>query len=86
MEEEKLSLTGTPDTDYLVLYELSDQELGRTCSLNSYTRRLCASDVFWMNRLVRRYGNLLAPGLDNVKDIKNTYVQEGTTWRQYESI
>ena len=86
MEESKLSLTGAPDTDYLVLHELSDQELGRTCSLNTYTRRLCSSDAFWMNRLIRRYGHLLAPGLDNVENvkyIKNAYIPEGTTWRQY---
>lgn len=50
---------GIPEADIPVLLQLSDQELGRTCSSSPYLNRLCKDDYFWRLRLQHRYPYLL---------------------------
>ena len=73
-------LTGNKNTDYEVLYNLDDYNLGNMCQVNQYTRELCANDVFWMNRTLRRF----TPIFGTVEAIKNYKEQNNfNTWRKY---
>ena len=46
-------LTGAKDTDFLVLMELNDSELGKVCKANKYVNSLCNDPQFWANRIVK---------------------------------
>lgn len=71
--------TGNKDTDYEILYNLNDHDLGHTCQINHYTRELCKNDTFWMNRTLRRFFPIL-----NAEELKNYKHQNGfETWRSY---
>lgn len=50
-----MEFTGNKDTDYLVLLQLSDNDLGKVCSANKYFRLLCQNDNFWRNRTFSRF-------------------------------
>ena len=41
-----MALTGNKDTDFLVLLELNDYELGKVCQVNKYVQSLCNDDFF----------------------------------------
>ena len=43
-----MSLSGNKQTDYEILYKLSDYELGKMCQTNKYSRELCRNDIFWI--------------------------------------
>lgn len=73
----ELKLTGVKDTDYEILSNLDDQSLGRTCSLNSYTKELCANDTFWMNRTIQKFSSALGD-VEEMRANKKTM-----TWRNY---
>ena len=66
-------LTGNKNTDYEVLYNLDDYNLGDMCQVNQYTRELCANDVFWMNRTLRRFTPIFGT-VEAIKVIKNKII------------
>ena len=73
-------LTGNKNTDYEMLYNLDDYNLGNMCQVNQYTRELCGNDVFWMNRTLRRFASIFG----TVEAIKNYKEQNNfNTWRKY---
>ena len=45
-------LTGNKQTDFIVLMNLNDQELGKVCKVNKYVNSLCADPHFWFNRII----------------------------------
>ena len=49
-------LTGQIDADLLILDILDDKSLINFCLVNKDANRLCSIDSFWINRLVRKYG------------------------------
>jgi hypothetical protein len=46
-----MAFTGIKDTDFLILNQLSDYELGKVCQVNKYAEKLCKDDTFWLNRI-----------------------------------
>ena len=46
-----MTFTGIKDTDFLILNQLSDDELGKVCQVNKYARKLCKDETFWLNRI-----------------------------------
>jgi hypothetical protein len=50
-----MSLTGNKDTDTLILFQLSDKELGMVCSVNKYVKKLCSDPSFWRKKLIQRF-------------------------------
>ena len=71
--------TGLPDTDILLLYQMSDQDLINVCAVNKYVNNLCNHPSFWLNRVLSRYGDQLGSG----KEIKDKYIPDGTSWKDY---
>lgn len=53
-----MSFLGNKEADYQVLYRLNDYDLIKTCSINRYYRNLCSNDIFWMNKVLRRFSIL----------------------------
>ena len=49
-------LTGQKNADLLILDILDDKSLINFCLVNKDANRLCSIDSFWINRLVRKYG------------------------------
>ena len=47
-----MRFSGNKDTDFLILMQLNDRELGTVCQVNKYVRSLCEDDIFWMNRII----------------------------------
>lgn len=50
------AFTGNKDADMIILQNLDDYDLGRVCNVNKYTRDLCRNENFWMNRMLKRFG------------------------------
>lgn len=72
-------LTGNKNTDYEILYNLHDYDLGRMCQVNKYTRKLCKDDIFWMNRTFKRFSPIFTP-----EELKNYKTMFGfKKWRNY---
>ena len=44
-------LTGTKNSDFLILNELNNHDLGRVCQVNKMAKSLCDDDNFWNQRL-----------------------------------
>lgn len=40
------TLTGNKDTDFLILMQLNDYELGKVCQANKYVKSLCDDNDF----------------------------------------
>lgn len=55
------ALTGNKDTDFLVLSQLNDRDLGAVCKTNKYVKKLCDDDIFWKKRL---FSNLTIVNLE----------------------
>ena len=73
-------LTGDKNTDYEVLYNLNDYDLGNMCQVNKYTQELCGNDTFWMNRTLTRF----TPIFGTIEEIKKYKEQNNfNTWRKY---
>ena len=47
-----MSLTGNKETDFLILMQLTDNELTKVCQVNKYVNKLCNDDNFWRNRII----------------------------------
>ena len=47
-----MSLTGNKNTDFLILMQLTDNELTKVCQVNKYVNKLCNDDNFWRNRII----------------------------------
>jgi hypothetical protein len=73
------NLSGDKNTDYEILYNLSDYDLGNICKVNRYTRELCKNDMFWMNRTMKRFVPVFE-SFDKLKKYKELYSK---TWREY---
>ncbi len=54
-------MTGHRDTDFLVLMQLCDRDLGAVCSVNKYAKKVCEDDTFWKNRI---FANVLFAKLE----------------------
>jgi hypothetical protein len=74
------TLTGDKNTDYEVLYNLNDYDLGNMCKVNQYTRDLCKNDTFWMNRVMKRFIPIFG-NLEEIKEYKEKYNFQ--SWRNY---
>lgn len=48
-------LTGYKDTDFIVLMQLNDRELGLVCQVNKYVNSLCNEPQFWLNRIMANF-------------------------------
>lgn len=77
--KELRTFTGLPQADILILNELSDKDLISVCSANKYLNDLCNNESFWLNKVLNKYSGKLGSGID----IKNKYMPEGTTWKEY---
>lgn len=63
MTQKNITFTGLPETDKIILSNLSFQSLINACSTNVYVRELC-DDNFWKNKLKIDFGhtkNLQSP-------------------------
>lgn len=86
-------LTGHKDTDFLILMQLSDRDLGAVCSVNKYAKKVCEDDAFWKNRLfanlifVKLEKEYLDAGFESTQfyqvilDIKNFI--ESSKWKDF---
>jgi hypothetical protein len=48
-------LTGNKDTDFIILMQLNDNELGLVCQVNKYVNSLCNDSMFWLNRIMANF-------------------------------
>ena len=71
-------LTKNRDTDFIVLNQLKDYELTQVCQANKYVNSLCNDDIFWMNRVLDRFGIYLGSS----EKIRTEYLT-GRTWKEY---
>lgn len=51
-----MGFTGIKDVDYLILENLDDVTLRKTCTVNKYLNGLCKNQEFWKIRLFNRFG------------------------------
>jgi hypothetical protein len=72
-----MSLTGNKETDFLVLMELNDEELGKVCQVNKYVNKLCNDDNFYRKRIYLNYK--YSPQIAN--SMKNYLAFD--TWKEY---
>ena len=72
--------TSHKDTDFEVLDKLNDYDLVSTCRVNSYFRKLCNDDKFWLNRTIKRFGQVLE-GIEEIRKYKQKY--NFATWKTY---
>ena len=73
-------LTGTKDTDKVVLANLDDWDLVNMCSTNKYFNEICKDDSFWRNRTLARFGAFLG----DVEEMKKYMsARKLSTWRAY---
>ena len=71
MEVIERSLTGIKDVDLKILSELDDKSLLNFCQTSKYGNQLCQNEIFWINRIDRRYPYL--------KEFK----KEDESWRRF---
>lgn len=64
-----VTFTGVKDVDLLILMQLDDKSLFRTCKVNKYVNELCKNEDFWRNRFQNKFGKSAKP--------------EDKTWRNY---
>lgn len=48
-------LSGTKDTDLLILYKLDDKSLCSMRLINSYFNKLISNEIFWLNYIINKY-------------------------------
>lgn len=48
-------LSGHKDTDFIILQQLNDNELGRVCQANKYVNQLCQDQNFWLKRILHTF-------------------------------
>ena len=72
------TLTGDKNTDRLVLNLVSDDDLLNVCSTNKYVYGLCQEDSFWMNRVSKKFGNILG----TIEQIREKYLGNAS-WKEY---
>ena len=75
--EQNYGFTGNKDVDTQIMQNLNDTDLAKVCSLNSYTRKLCLDENFWMNRTMARFGTIIP--IDELVKFKNEF----NTWKKY---
>ena len=68
-------LTGNRNTDMEIMQQLEDNDLVNLCQTNRYSRNLCQNEIFWMNRVLRKF-----PDLD--LEIAKQY-KKNRTWANY---
>jgi mannose-6-phosphate isomerase-like protein (cupin superfamily) len=73
--ETETFLTGNRDVDFLILGELSDDDLINICRVNKDAGKLCKNQRFWYNRIKIKFPYL-------TDDILNTYKKD-RTWADY---
>lgn len=52
-----LSLTDVRELDRLILMDLDDLSLSQACQVNQWLQQICSDDLFWRERLQRRFGH-----------------------------
>jgi hypothetical protein len=67
-------LTGTRDTNLLVLENLNDRDLLSYCQTNRYAQNLCKNEDFWRNRFIKVYGGEAAQLKDRNRTWKDFYL------------
>ena len=72
----KIGITGDKNTDFIVLSNLNDYDLANICRVNKYTRDLCQSENFWMNRTIKRFSQFSS-------DIKADRIKLNLTWKKF---
>ena len=72
--------TSLKDTDFEILNRLNDYDLLSTCKVSSHFRKLCKDDQFWLNRTVKRFGEVLK-GIVEIRKYKQKY--RFPTWKAY---
>ena len=77
-ENREVALSGIKDVDYIILQNLSDQDLGNFCRVNKEARKLCTDDTFWRNRTMKRFSSVISQDVL----IKNKEANF-KTWREY---
>jgi hypothetical protein len=75
---------GNKDLDYEILYKLDDYDLGNMCKVNKYMKELCKSDIFWLNRTVKKFLPIFKT-LVEMKEYKNHYQNDCnfSNWKSY---
>ena len=75
-----MAFTSSKDTDFKILMELPDRELGLFCQTSSKINSLCRDENFWRNRiLIRLSRNLISSEkLHKLKDFL-----EFKTWKEF---
>lgn len=70
-------LSGNKETNFLILMNLTDNELGKVCQVNKYINSLCNDDIFWMRRVyfINKYNYNEA--------LKMKQYLEFDTWKEY---
>ena len=68
--------TGNKDTDFIILSQLSDRDLGAVCSVNRYAKKLCEDENFWRKRL---YMNPIIVNL--MKEFKDAQLPEDSFYK-----
>lgn len=64
-----MSLTGHKDTDYKLLMDIDDRELGMVCQVNKKVNEICNDDAFWFARIIEKL--YLQDFVDNVSKLKD---------------
>lgn len=70
-------LTGIKDLDFKILCNLNDYELYNVCLISKYFKDLLDNEIFWMNRVINRYGKYLGTS-DQIGE--NLYID---SWKNY---
>lgn len=86
-------LTGHKDTDFIILQQLTDAELGEVCQVNKQVNQLCQDQNFWLHRIqhtfklngeeTRNMKNFLS--FDHYRDLY-IYLKEFPTVRKQRDI
>ena len=78
-------LTGNKQTDFLVLQQLTDHELGKVCQVNKYVNSLCQDNNFWLNRIVYNFKNL-DHEVYNFKNLNHEEVSKMKDYLEFETF
>lgn len=76
--QKDVALTGIKDLDFIILQNISDQDLGNFCRMNKEARKLCTDDTFWRNRTINRFSSVI-PHEILIKNKESNF----KTWREY---
>ena len=75
---DRTGLSGYPETDLIILSNLTDEELTNVCAVNKYVNSVCQDDNFWARRTVAKFGKFLGD-VDSIRQ----YIPEKNTWKDY---